>query len=521
MDTLLSKLSNYVKSTITGFDRIVFKGTLKSLMIPGGMESFLQNKGVLNKNFSDYVQTQSQIIVDAAEEYSKRVLGTGTEYISSSNIRKEEIAHRKQIRSGVQEGLIGIWSCVESCTTFKSTYDKTKSYSALTPKSGRCKHLYFYFDDPNYGFMSVRLQTWAPYEIQIALNGREWLRRSLDKAGCGYSMNGNKFLHIDDYELAQELLNEQVLVNFDEVLDSFLSFVFPNMKEVLNEKMYYYWTFWQSEVAKDYIFDDSIRLRELMNDLQLHAIVTGNGERILKYFGTPVKQDGLPFRNTDPEIVTKTYGWYEGLRVRHWNNKNSIKFYNEHNVLRFEMTMNDPTRFKVFRRTEKQSIKDPKRLLPLRKGIVDTYFRFEISKNIIHTFTEHMALVEEKERFGKIVEPVASLIFNDGKRYRGLDLFGKDKELLSIIADPIFDVDPITNKQIQQKIKNTIWGKGKTNKQLSARISRHLVLLRKHGIIRKLQKQRKYALTDKGRKLLVALEIASAASINDLLKSAA
>jgi len=34
-----------------------------------------------------------------------------------------------------------------------------------------------------------------PYEIRIALNGREWLGQSPTKAGCGYSVSGNKILH--------------------------------------------------------------------------------------------------------------------------------------------------------------------------------------------------------------------------------------------------------------------------------------------------------------------------------------
>jgi len=146
--------------------------------------------------------------------------------------------------------------------------------------------------------MSVRLQTWAPYEIQIALNGREWLRRSLDKAGCRYSVSGNKFLHIDDYDLAQGFLDKQAKMNFEEVLKGFLPSVFPCMPEIPGPGLSYYWTLWQSEVAKDYIFKSGDELRGLMEDLQLHALVTGRGERILKYFGSPVRVDGQPFNNT-------------------------------------------------------------------------------------------------------------------------------------------------------------------------------------------------------------------------------
>jgi hypothetical protein len=66
---------------------------------------------------------------------------------------------------------------------FKARYDKTAGFPRLSRHWGKCKHLYFYYDHEDYGFMNIRLQTWFPYHIQIAMNGREWLRRSLEKLG--------------------------------------------------------------------------------------------------------------------------------------------------------------------------------------------------------------------------------------------------------------------------------------------------------------------------------------------------
>jgi DNA-binding transcriptional ArsR family regulator len=56
---------------------------------------------------------------------------------------------------------------------------------------------------------------------------------------------------------------------------------------------------------------------------------------------------------------------------------------------------------------------------------------------------------------------------------------------------------------------------------LSGRISRHLRLLREHGLIKKLPKQHRYMLTAKGRLLTTALNQFLAANISDLSKLAA
>jgi len=520
MDTLLNRFSGKVNSVIMGFDRIVLKGMVMPIMHAVGMTSFLMARGVLNKDFKSYAIKQSQAIVQSAEEIARTRCGCGIGYVPSYKVRKEELAHQRQKDTGAKEGLIGVWSCVESCNTFRSTYDPGSRYPLLKFERSKCKHLYFYFDDPDYGFMSVRLQTWAPYEVQVALNGREWLRRSLDAAGCGYAVNGNKFLHIDDYELAQKLLDKQAGTDFSKVLEGFLPSVFPVMPEVLGKGLSYYWTFWQTEVAKDYIFKDSKALEELMIDFQLHAMITGKGGCILKYFGSPVKPDGQPHHKANPEIVSRTENWYDGLRVRHWNDGNSVKFYNEHNVLRFEMTMNDPARFKIYRHSENQDKSEPKRFLPMRKGIADAAARVEISKNVINRFTDHMASVKEKTCLEELLAPVSAPLSSSGRKTRAVDVFGKDSELLRAISDPAFEVGAITNSKLQEKLDGTPWAHNMTGKRLSARITRHLRLLRDHGLIKKLPNQRKYVLTSKGRRIAAALNAALASSVDCLLSLA-
>lgn len=44
-----------------------------------------------------------------------------------------------------------------------------------------------------------------PLDIQVDVNGRQWLARALDKAGIGYVRFDNSLLAIDDLEAAAEL----------------------------------------------------------------------------------------------------------------------------------------------------------------------------------------------------------------------------------------------------------------------------------------------------------------------------
>jgi hypothetical protein len=96
MDILLHRFGSIIKSKIEGFDRLVFKGTLKPIAFALGMQAFLKSHGVLNKDYKDWVTKQSTAIIESAEAYSQKQCGRGTIYIPSINIRKEELAHDLQ-----------------------------------------------------------------------------------------------------------------------------------------------------------------------------------------------------------------------------------------------------------------------------------------------------------------------------------------------------------------------------------------------------------------------------------------
>jgi hypothetical protein len=69
----------------------------------------------------------------------------------------------------------------------------------------QCLHFYWYLIDPDFGWMHVRLQSWAPYSIQVYVNGREWLARQLDRRGIAYSRSDNKITWVADVEAARQL----------------------------------------------------------------------------------------------------------------------------------------------------------------------------------------------------------------------------------------------------------------------------------------------------------------------------
>ena len=89
----------------------------------------------------------------------------------------------------------------------------------VASRTTKCKHYYFYYNDPEFGWMFLKIQTWFPYNIQIYLNGREYLSRLLAKEGLSFSMYNNSFSYVEDFQKAQELadgvLNKKLSASFD------------------------------------------------------------------------------------------------------------------------------------------------------------------------------------------------------------------------------------------------------------------------------------------------------------------
>jgi len=64
MNTFIQKFTNVINGFITVFDRIVFKGSFMPLMHEQGAMNFCAGKGILNKDFKDWMLVQTAGIVN-------------------------------------------------------------------------------------------------------------------------------------------------------------------------------------------------------------------------------------------------------------------------------------------------------------------------------------------------------------------------------------------------------------------------------------------------------------------------
>lgn len=518
MNRFIQKFSHVINGFLTGFDRIVFKGSILPVMHESGAESFCSYHSILNKDFKEWMLSRTKDIVSDAEKLCMRQCNQKITHIFSPKQRKESLAHDRQLRNEITTGLIGVWSAVESCMTYRACYNAATGHPSLKRYWGKCNHLYFYYDHAEYGFMNIRLQTWFPYHIQVAMNGREWLRRSLEKEGIEHIIKGNKFLSIGDFQRAQSLLDAQRNTHWKEVLNSFLLDIFPSMPSIFGDKLSYYWTHWQSEMATDLIFDSPCQIDPFIDTLMRYAFMTGNMTNVMRYMDRPLTKAGKPRADCADDFKGRCTSFNDGLCLRLWLNSNSVKIYNEQNVLRVETTTNNPSIFKAYRHVKVDQPDTPKKLRPLHKSVADIPQTAAKAVEVNNRFMNQLAQCKEQTPASEIYDKVCKAINKNGKRVRALDPTGKDRTLLQAIGTPKLVLSGITNAALREIISGSPEYVGKTEKQISAKVSRQLRMLRDHGLIKKMPKQNRYYLTQKGQQLTMVLNATLTASTQQLMK---
>ncbi len=116
MDTFLSRHGDDVIGTLCGFDRLVFRGTLRILAHRGGMMTYLWAARVLLKDFSEHAQEMTRRLKAASAALAGQ-RDRPIKYLASSATNKEETARAIAKADGIEQGLICILTAVEPCPT--------------------------------------------------------------------------------------------------------------------------------------------------------------------------------------------------------------------------------------------------------------------------------------------------------------------------------------------------------------------------------------------------------------------
>jgi hypothetical protein len=435
-------------------------------------------------------------------------------YLPSTFTSKEQVARRLARELDVRSGLIAVLRCVEPCQTFECRGRE------LVFKSAKCLHLYFYEQHPVFGFMHLRLQTWFPFQVEVCLNGREWLCRQLARARMDYQRQDNYVAQVHDVARAQALLDRQAQTPWRTHLQKLLDELHPLHREIGRPLDWeYYWTCGESEYATDVMFKEPARLAALYPRLVQHALLQFQSRDVLRFLGRNVPLSGRS--RFAGQVLSDLKTRPEGMRIKHRVGRNSLKMYDKFGRgLRVETTINECEDFYVYRRAE-GAPDGEKKWRAMRRGLADLPRRAAVSRAANQRYLGALAAVKNTTSLGELAAALCQPVRRKGRRYRALNPFSPaDSALLQALQRGEWALSGLRNKDLRRALHPKA-GSVAEEKRRAARVSRLLALLRAHGILRKAGRSHRYYVSAGGRVQITALLAARQATPEQLTRPAA
>jgi hypothetical protein len=509
MHEFIAKHQDKITGTLSGFDRLVFRGHLRSIGNAQGMMNYLWTNHVFLKNFGEHVEKVTERLKEASLAKAK-ACQRPVKYLSSSQLDKETIARNILAQDGVRNGLICVLSCVEPCWSFTLHRNPMTKKLELKRCPGKCLFFYHYYIHPVFGFLNARIQTWFPFSIQICLNGREWLARQMQTVGLDYLQRDNCFPWIANWAKAQRLMDRQLKTKWPKLLNGIAQQLNPTHTEIFRKHpISYYWSTYQHEWALDVVFRHATDLQRFYPRWVNHAMTTFSSPDVMRFLGKHINSNGHLHQSFSGEVVSDFKRRAEGVRIKHSVNRNSVKLYDKAytpkgSLLRAEATIHNADDFRVYRRKEGDP-KGPRAWRRLRRGIANLYRRAQVSQKAAARYLDAFAIVDDTTTLDQLLQRLEQPRQWRGRRVRALRPLADDRSLLSAINHGEFTIHGFRNRDLRAIFFRQTTDDKQQSRRQSAWISRKLRLLRAHALITKIVGTHRYQLTSSGRRIIVAI----------------
>ena len=538
MQEFISKHQKDILGTLSGFDRVRFRGTFRVLAVAKMLMVWLTQQKVLIKDFRDFAESLTQRLKRAVEQVAKQRV-RDIEFLRSSRYSKEDLVKELIRREGLTEGVVCVLSAVEPCRSYEVRRNPETKTLDLEVQPRKCLHWYVYFLDAVLGLCHVRIQSWLPFTVHVCVNGREMLCRELTRRGIGFERRDNCLARVDDVAAAQTILDSQPWAAWSTRLNDLVRRACPPLLEIpgfQGRPHEYYWSADESEWASDVMFRSNDALAALYPSLIQHGMTTFSSRDVMRFLGkVRIPQSGGVDVRFNGEVVTKRLIRPEGVCLKHRLNRNSLKMYDKQgSVLRVETTINDTSDFGVHRASENDPT-GPKKWRKLRKGVADLPRRAAVSQASNARYLTAIAAVDSQTPLGHVVDQLAKPVVTKTCRARGLHpLTGIDAQVISILLRGEFALNGFRNRDVRDLLfplpdtppQNPTSPADEAarlaeQRRQSGQVTRWLRLFRAHGLIQKIPRTHRYQLTANGRRLLPTFPNARAASTQALTQIAA
>ena len=263
--------------------------------------------------------------------------------------RKEDVAKARFASFKRQEGVVFIGVAQEKVSSFRSLKQRNPGFSCPVFRFYRAavfvKQFYVYLLDRDFGPAFIKFSTYFPFAVKIWVNGHEYAKRQLQRAGIAFESLDNGFLSVADPKRAQQLCDRLDADRIDPFFRKWLARLpHPFTRQDRAAGYRYHLSILQMEMSRTEVFDRPLAGRQFFEEVIRENLDLGRPDRVQLLFDRRIN------RRTPGSFRTRvlTVGVEPTLRVDY--KKSRIKqYFKLGRALRTETTINDTRDFGVGR----------------------------------------------------------------------------------------------------------------------------------------------------------------------------
>src|SRR6516162_24011 len=205
--TVAAVLRDHVTLEVEGIDRMDLNVYVPQLQRELGVVGFL-------RNHRGYQFASSALLAPISDAFIKSIEA----FLQANGIplfpfakgqRKDDVAAEHLARFTESEGILFVGKAQEKTPVFRTEKRRNPTtgqcYPWIVRSTAMVNHYYFYGLDEDFGPFFLKFCSYFPYNAKLCLNGHEYAKRQLAKAGITFEALDNGILSCEDPRRLQQL----------------------------------------------------------------------------------------------------------------------------------------------------------------------------------------------------------------------------------------------------------------------------------------------------------------------------
>lgn len=467
-------LREHVTFELEGIDRLYLNAYVPLLQTEGGTTYFFRERRGFRFASAATMAPMTKAFVAAMESFIQAENLPVVTFTKGQ--RKDDIAAEYRAKFKGEEGVLFIGKAQEKTTVLRTVQRRNpstgESYAWLTKSTAMVNHYYVYAVDRDFGPFFLKFCSYFPYGAKLCLNGHEYLKRQLARRGIAFEALDNGLLSCAQPALSQRICDGLTAEKIDAFFRKWLRRLpHPFTAKDRAAGIRYDLSILQAEFSLTQVLDRPVTGRIFFEEVIRENLDLGRPERVQLVFSRRVT------RSTPGRFRTRviTEGVTPSLHVEYKTTR--IKQYHkEGRALRTETTINNTYDFAIGRRLKN---------LPALREVGFTANRRLLGVQRI----SHDCAIGEGV-FRKVQRPLKV----DGQRAPSLRF--EDERVQSLLhALVLYRLQPrgFSNADLRKQLASL------RHRDVSpGSMTYDLRRLRLHGLIRRIDKTRRYEVTDLG-----------------------